>query len=131
MSDIYSGQCVVSGDFPPLVSSAVCCVRGWRRPCSDESEARQQRRTWAVVMVRDGAGSTIVFVGRLAGTRERVVCVCVNVTISVNPLNSARTEYLPGIYRVRLHLAKTFHLHIIYYIIGLSGICSAPITKRT
>jgi len=75
MSDIYSGQCVVGGDFPPLVSSAVCVAGDGR--AQRRGERRQRRRTWAVVMVRDGAGSTIVFVGRLAGTRERVVCVCV------------------------------------------------------
>jgi len=66
----------------PATGQQRCVLCVWLATAehSDESEARQRRRTWAVVMVRDGAlgaGSTIVFVGRLAGTRERVVCVCV------------------------------------------------------
>jgi len=75
MSGIYSGQCVVSGDFPPLVSSAVC---GQRR---QSTATRREKTATANLGGGDGEGRRRIddCVRRTFSwnARTRGVCVCV------------------------------------------------------
>jgi len=61
----------------PATGQQRCVLCVWLATAehSDE-ERRQRRRTWAVVMVRDGAGS-LNCVRRTISWNARCVCVCV------------------------------------------------------